>query len=101
MLPWPAARLQASLQPRNELLTTHLVAESLPTSLERFSTSWNACLSLATRAVIITDLVEELEEAEDDLDLAEAYVSRISGAPTLDDIMPADPQPGQQDQGSK
>ncbi len=37
-------------------------------------------------AVIISDLVDELEEAEDDLDLAEEFVNRIANVPTMEDL---------------
>ncbi len=37
-------------------------------------------------AVVIDELVDQLEEAEEDLDLAEEYVSRISAAPTMQDL---------------
>ncbi|PNH12373.1 hypothetical protein TSOC_000669, partial [Tetrabaena socialis] len=40
---------------------------------------------------IISDLVDELEEAEDDLDLAEEYVSRIANVPTMEDLQADDP----------
>ena len=35
-----------------------------------------SCVPLALAAVLIDDLVDQLEEAEEDLDLAEDYVSR-------------------------
>lgn len=44
--------------------------------------------------MIITDLVEELEEAEDDLDLAEEYVTRITDAPSLAELQGQEGQQG-------
>lgn len=56
---------------------------------------------LHVHAVIISDLVDELEEAEDDLDLAEEYVSRIANVPTMADLTGMDDGAGAGQQGGK
>lgn len=38
-------------------------------------------------AVIITDLVTDLEEAEDDLDIADEFFNKIQDSPTMKELL--------------
>lgn len=48
---------------------------------------------MRSQTVLIDDLVDVLEEAEDDLDMAEEYVSRMANVPTMADLEKNDSAP--------
>ncbi len=96
------ASLQTAAQHPIQYSTTPLKTQK-HTTLPRVRLA--PCLNSLTRcqppADIISDLVDELEEAEDDLDLAEEYVSRIANVPTMADLTGADEGAGAGQQGGK